>query len=1325
MKKIFPLTCMLAFLITLTTTSLGLCPAAFALEGAELPSGYRASQPAKPNGQIIVQVKKSEGWEEAAALPFDKHLREAVADLSALLPGDNRPVSLRLTKQGGGAAHLDAVLLGDAPPSSTDSANTLALKKLTGKDFDVIDIGEKGLELTFPAGRVDGIIAVSARIETPTISDVPFHFPLENTYRQITGESSFYSYRLDSATARLSVDGDISETKDRSPFMKERVVPGSGHPAGDTYAWVMNDEENLYIAMDFTPDNTMDGNKDYAKVYVKTGSAVKEFKVSVPETKWGSPGFTYTDAVGYQHKVYEFALPLSELGVSQEQADIQLAFAAYGTATPGDRMPVTAYDPDRNRFLSVYYNFGNGSKVYGEFINAQGVDGEAFEIGEMNDYGSLEDEPLTVAYGVYGIDTPCYLAVWKKYIYDGSTWRDVVFGQFLRADDGLLLGDGIILADTDAVPSGQHPSVAYDSVNKRYLIVWEDYRYPQTGDRTHNIYGQLLNADGTLNGSNFIISENGSAEQYDPFVAFDSGNVKYLVLWQDFRSMNYNDIYGQFVNPDGSLFYVNGLNDNFVIANAGVNKYDPVTVFDNRNNRFLAAWEQGAPGYRDIYGKLLTLAGASLTLSADLPISTAAGNQGNPSIAFNESEEQFLAVWSDDRNSYDTNMDVYAQRVNADGSLYPDTGDSAANVAIATSAARENGAWVSANWRENDFLVAFTNSGSNPYYLTYNVYPPPSPDFTIERVSVGSNDSETNAESRFPTISADGRYVAFSSGAGNLPGASSPFTQIYVKDKQTGEVTLISVNTQGAPANGQSAVGSISADGKFVAFESYASDLVPGDTNGTYDIFVRDLVSGTTERVSVHSNGAEGSGASTRPSISGDGRYVVFESISSNLVDNDTNYTPDRDIFIHDRVTHSTKRLSVDSYGNQVFGDCNSPYISQNGKFVVFASMAANFLPSDTDTKKDIFLIDLETGSFSMVSVSSSSVKGNDTSDHPSVSNDGRFIVFESVADNLVENDNNHERDIFLRDTVNNQTTRVSLSSAGQEGTALKPSEMAHISADGRYVVFSSYADNLVDNDTNGEYDVFLHELASGETTRLSLSGEGQEGNQESWRPFISSNGRYVVFESLAGNLVNGDTNQVFDIFTVDRGVDEGNLTLKAVTLDSYAYRIDVNQTHQTMVTAMYIDGTHGDISSNAVTVYTSSNPSVASVDATGKVTAHSQGTAVIRVEHGGKKATAFVAIGPARAYNYEINPGNVSVSEGHIDVSIVVAGTGPAKALFTLLEDGVPVAASTQAVNGSGTVNASFGQYQEDRAYLVRVLIWDSAETMKALAWPKMIPIP
>jgi hypothetical protein len=293
---------------------------------------------AAPNGEYLVFIQVSGRWVEAGSLPFDRFLRERTLDLGAFMPDGEGTLRVRLAQKGGGAAHIDSAFLGGSPPVAAAAAGegSGALNKLSRTDWDVISVGETGIELDFPAGAGSAVLKVTARIEGLVISRLPFQFPAANRSREINDKAAFYTYRLNSQRGGLDVDGSLAEVASKEPFFKEYCLPGSGHPPGFTWGWVWNDDENLYAAIDFTPDNTMDGDKDYAGVYVKTGAGVKEFRASVPETRWGSPAFTYTDRAAYQHKVYEFTIPLRELcaGGSLPDGELQLAFSAYGTAAP-------------------------------------------------------------------------------------------------------------------------------------------------------------------------------------------------------------------------------------------------------------------------------------------------------------------------------------------------------------------------------------------------------------------------------------------------------------------------------------------------------------------------------------------------------------------------------------------------------------------------------------------------------------------------------------------------------------------------------------------------------------------------------------------------------------------------------------------------------------------------------------------------------------------------------------------------------------------------------------------------------------------------------
>ncbi|MBI5951341.1 MAG: PD40 domain-containing protein [Chloroflexi bacterium] len=412
----------------------------------------------------------------------------------------------------------------------------------------------------------------------------------------------------------------------------------------------------------------------------------------------------------------------------------------------------------------------------------------------------------------------------------------------------------------------------------------------------------------------------------------------------------------------------------------------------------------------------------------------------------------------------------------------------------------------------------------------------------IVRVSVDSNGSEGNSYSVQPSISADGRYVVFNSNASNLvDGDTNGVRDIFVYDRATGITTRVSVDSSGLQGNGDSSHPSSSFDGRYVAFDSLSSNLVSGDTNGERDVFVHDRATGVTTRVSVDSSGVQGQGNitdySASPSISSDGRYVAFTSGDNNLVVWDTNGW---DTFMHDRVTGITTRVSVDSSGAQQTGGGSdlpsTPSISSDGRYVAFVSTASNLVANDTNGWHDVFVHDRATGITTRVSVDSSGIQGNDRSIFSSISSDGRYVAFQSEADNLVANDTNGWQDVFVHDRTTGITTRVSVDSFGAQARGWQgpPS----ISSDGRYVAFQSDASNLVAGDTNGWRDVFVHSRVTGVTTRVSVNSLGKQGNGPSSSHSISSDGRYVAFVSTASNLVSGDTNGTYDIFVHERGID-------------------------------------------------------------------------------------------------------------------------------------------------------------------------------------------
>ncbi|MDD5369419.1 MAG: hypothetical protein PHQ40_10050 [Anaerolineaceae bacterium] len=410
--------------------------------------------------------------------------------------------------------------------------------------------------------------------------------------------------------------------------------------------------------------------------------------------------------------------------------------------------------------------------------------------------------------------------------------------------------------------------------------------------------------------------------------------------------------------------------------------------------------------------------------------------------------------------------------------------------------------------------------------------------FGVYRVSVTSTGDETDLDSFESAISGDGSTAVFYSWSRNIvPGDTNNSIDLFLHDFMTGEVKRISGIKGAQPVATQSSPWgvSISYDGAFVAFPSYADNLISNDTNGTTDIYVFDQIDNSYERVSVSSANQQANSWSYGPSISADGRFVAFASLASNLVPGD--YNNNMDIFVRDRLLNQTQLVTVPMEGGYVWGQVDSPSISADGRFVAFASFYAGFVPGDTNSCTDVFIRDLSLGVTKRVSLNSVGIQGNSDSYQPSISGDGRYVAFASKASNLVLGDDS-TWDIFVHDNETGQTILVSKSTQGVKGN--KESGNPKISLDGRFVVFQSTAINLVADDTNNycgtNYlencrDVFLHDLMTGETRRVSVSASGEDVNGYSGYPSISADGTVIVFESSGFNIVGIDENYHSDIY--------------------------------------------------------------------------------------------------------------------------------------------------------------------------------------------------
>jgi hypothetical protein len=403
-----------------------------------------------------------------------------------------------------------------------------------------------------------------------------------------------------------------------------------------------------------------------------------------------------------------------------------------------------------------------------------------------------------------------------------------------------------------------------------------------------------------------------------------------------------------------------------------------------------------------------------------------------------------------------------------------------------------------------------------------------------ERASVKSDGTQIYQQNQGPDVSLDGGTITYYSPARFLVSGDSNNTfDVFAYDRDrhlTKRVSVSSANTQG---NDISYAAKVSANGRFVAFTSLASNLVPGDTNGASDIFVRDRRTGVTKRISVGPSGIESSGTSYYPAISGDGRFVAFLSLASNLVAGDDNEVTD--VFVHDCRTGVTQRVSIGHDGEDADGPSQFVTISADGAHVAFQSYAGNLVEGDSNGSEDVFTRDLRTGMTLRVSVGAHGAEANDQSNSPSISGDGRFVAFQSFASNLSDGDHNDAEDVFVYDKRSQKVERVSVDSSHEEGGWLMSSTKPAISSDGRYVAFQSLASNFAPNDANKSQDIFIADRLRHTTRRISISGNGGDPNGNSENPAINGDGSVIVFESAASNLVKGDSNGRRDIFVVQR----------------------------------------------------------------------------------------------------------------------------------------------------------------------------------------------
>lgn len=344
------------------------------------------------------------------------------------------------------------------------------------------------------------------------------------------------------------------------------------------------------------------------------------------------------------------------------------------------------------------------------------------------------------------------------------------------------------------------------------------------------------------------------------------------------------------------------------------------------------------------------------------------------------------------------------------------------------------------------------------------------------------------------------------------------------------QLTRVSVSSTGTEANGLSQAPEISRDGRFVVFISQATNLVSGDTNDNQDIFVHDRETGETTRVNVSSSGAQTDGHSNYPNISEDGRWVLFASTAKTLVASDT--TADTDIFLHDRLTATTS-IVAGGQGSASWCDLNA-----DGTLAeVYTD--AGLVAEDTNGLWDVYVVDLATGTPTLVS---KGLTGNaEGGRFPSISRNGRYVGFTSFSSNIVSGDTNGLEDYFIHDLQTGSVERISIATDGTEAND-HTRWLGRISEDGRWVFFGSYASNLVPGDTNGRIDVFLRDRVAGTTTRIALDDDGQEIPSGASLHDASDDGRFVLWTTSEPGILLGDDDEQPDLYLLDRDASSNGI---------------------------------------------------------------------------------------------------------------------------------------------------------------------------------------
>lgn len=573
-----------------------------------LPNQVAAVTPLKTNNSNLngfdIYVKKESQWDKSGFLSFEDVFAEKYHTIRAI----QSPVIIRLVKKGIGTGHIDMAVINSQPPVHvTGVLDQIPLHKLGSKDFDVIHVGDhcNAVELTFPQA---GELRLSARVEGERISKTPFRFPKSNNYTTLSERSDFFTVPLQDKP---------------STIFSEITVPSSGHPAGQATGSAIKQDDNLHIRLDFESDNTRDDSKDYASVHIRTNEGVKTYTVTQNQRKWGTARFCYTPESPWQHKVYDFYIPLTDLG---NKETIELAMSAYGTASLGGNLDAAAaYGSNNKEYMAAYYyTDGQNAQVRTQRIDSQGtVIGNHLNLTSLDANGKGEE-----AVG-YNPNTDQFLIAWIA----KAGGINAVHTMRVSSANGLIDGDPSVLVTLE----GQRdPVIGVSPANNSYFLAWQEKKSTGTFD---DIYGNVISHD-NQSGANIIIS-NAAGHQSRPAIGYNPSGDRFYLVWQSWNG-SITRLYGRIYGADGTAYGIAS-----ALHPGSVSQSNPAIAVDPALNKSLLVWEDernAATSGEDIYGGIL--GNGLLQIGESFPIASGNGDQLYPRVV-SVSKNVFLVTWED------------------------------------------------------------------------------------------------------------------------------------------------------------------------------------------------------------------------------------------------------------------------------------------------------------------------------------------------------------------------------------------------------------------------------------------------------------------------------------------------------------------------------------------------------------------------------------------------------------------------------------------------------------------------------------------------------